>query len=53
MLVVGYTPDSYIVKNSWGEGWGEKGYVSLARGRNGNGDDGVCGVQMDPSTPDA
>jgi C1A family cysteine protease len=24
--VVGYTEDSFIIRNSWGEGWGNKGY---------------------------
>ena len=26
MLIVGYTGDSFIVRNSWGTGWGDKGY---------------------------
>jgi hypothetical protein len=26
MLIVGYTGNFYIVKNSWGESWGDKGY---------------------------
>ncbi len=35
VLVVGYTKDYYIIKNSWGEYWGDKGYMKLARNRNG------------------
>ncbi len=32
VALVGYTPDSFIVRNSWGTGWGDKGfgYASLA-----------------------
>ncbi|VVB89173.1 Papain family cysteine protease [uncultured archaeon] len=26
VALVGYTADSFIVRNSWGEGWGDKGY---------------------------
>lgn len=38
VIVVGYTPDSWIVRNSWGADWGEQGYFRLARGQN------TCGV---------
>jgi C1A family cysteine protease len=27
VVVVGYTSNSFIVRNSWGPFWGEKGYV--------------------------
>jgi len=30
--MVGYTEDAWIVRNSWGTGWGEDGYIRLARG---------------------
>ena len=46
VLAVGYGPDGYLIKNSWGAGWGDKGYIRLARGKY-NGDDGQCGVQVD------
>ncbi|XP_071686806.1 cysteine protease Amb a 11.0101-like [Rutidosis leptorrhynchoides] len=46
MLVVGFgeTPDGkkyYIVKNSWGEWWGDKGYMLMERATN---PEGLCGM---------
>ncbi|KAH7715308.1 cysteine protease 1 [Aphelenchoides avenae] len=38
MLIVGYTPTYWIVKNSWGTGFGVSGYVYFARGKN------LCGM---------
>ena len=38
MLLVGYTPDYWILRNSYGPRWGEDGYMYLERGRN------ACGV---------
>jgi C1A family cysteine protease len=31
MLIVGYTGNFYIVKNSWGEEWGDKGYCYIPK----------------------
>lgn len=31
VLVVGYTDQYWLIKNSWGTGWGENGYIKLAR----------------------
>jgi C1A family cysteine protease len=55
VLLVGYGTtgglDYYKVKNSWGSSWGMKGYVLLGRGPSYNGNQGQCGIQMDPSYP--
>merc|ERR1712167_120130 len=47
VLAVGYGADYYIVKNSWGAAWGDKGYlkIGIADGK------GVCGIQSSPSYP--
>jgi len=46
VTVVGYTTDSWIIKNSWSTHWGEQGYMRLARNK-GN----MCGVAMDGVFP--
>lgn len=50
-LAVGYdltsNPPYYLVKNSWGASWGEKGYIKLAVIDG----PGVCGIQIEPSYP--
>ncbi|XP_074986468.1 cathepsin W isoform X1 [Caretta caretta] len=47
-LLVGYGDvkgrQYWVIKNSWGEDWGEKGYYRLYRGRN------ACGITMFPVT---
>jgi C1A family cysteine protease len=48
VLVVGYEPDAYIVKNSWGASWGEKGYIRMKRGVNKT---GICGIAEQASYP--
>ncbi|XP_023245915.1 cathepsin L1-like [Copidosoma floridanum] len=34
MLIVGYTKNAWILKNWWGTGWGEDGYMRLRKGKN-------------------
>ena len=48
VLVVGYTPDYYTVKNSWGATWGMKGFIELKRGVNAT---GICGISEQASYP--
>jgi C1A family cysteine protease len=49
VLIVGYGSeeglDYYLVKNSWGPGWGDKGYLKIGRGSD------VCGISQAASYP--
>merc|ERR1740123_2285600 len=53
VLVVGYGTESGVdywkVKNSWGSGFGEQGYVRLQRTPNKG--EGECGIRAEPSYP--
>jgi len=55
VLAVGFGTDGgsdyWKVKNSWGEDWGEEGYIRLCRNCGANNGKGQCGILMSASYP--
>jgi cysteine peptidase B len=41
VLLVGYTPTYWIIKNSWGTDWGQRGFIYITKSRYNNAN---CGI---------
>jgi len=54
VTLVGYSDAEetpyWTIKNSWGTGWGNKGYMNIIKSME-TGVDGVCGINLDSTGP--
>ncbi len=50
VMTVGYGKDYFIIKNSWGVGWGDKGYAKIGFGSDDK--NGICGILTLPAYAD-
>eukprot|EP00440_Ansanella_granifera_P054595 gb/GFBE01059183.1/.p1 GENE.gb/GFBE01059183.1/~~gb/GFBE01059183.1/.p1 ORF type:complete len:382 (+),score=77.47 gb/GFBE01059183.1/:1-1146(+) len=54
VLLVGYGRDQktqkdyWLIRNSWGTGWGEDGHIRVLRHSTDSGEDGYCGIDRKP-----
>lgn len=54
VVLIGYghstehNKDYWYIRNSWGEAWGENGFIRLQRHSSDQGDAGYCGVDHNP-----
>ena len=51
VLAVGYGPDYWLVKNSYGKKWGMEGYIKMKRGVPARVRTGNCGITFMASYP--
>jgi C1A family cysteine protease len=49
VTAVGYTANAWIVRNSWGTGWGDQGYILISQDAAAGGN-GICGILSNSNT---